>query len=112
MLNKEYITVDGSFGEGGGQILRASLALSMALGRPFRMVNIRANRPKPGLKRQHLTCVQAAQQLCEATVTGDSINSTEIYFKPGTVRSGEYSFRVMTSTEAIKRLKANHDNKK
>ena len=94
MLSKEYITVDGSFGEGGGQILRASLALSMALGRPFRMVNIRANRPKPGLKRQHLTCVQAAQQLCEATVTGDSINSTEIYFKPGTVRSGEYSFNI------------------
>ena len=94
MLSKEYIMVDGSFGEGGGQILRASLALSMTLGRPFRMVNIRANRPKPGLKRQHLTCVQAAQQLCEATVTGDSINSTEIYFKPGAVRSGEYSFTI------------------
>ena len=94
MLSKEYITVDGSFGEGGGQILRASLALSMALGRPFRMVNIRANRPKPGLKRQHLTCVQAAQQLCEATVMGDSINSTEVYFKPGIVRSGEYFFDI------------------
>ncbi len=93
-MQKQYVTVDGSLGEGGGQVLRASLALSMALGRPFRMVNIRANRPKPGLKRQHLACVRAAQQLCGAEVAGDSINSTEISFAPGPVRPGEYNFDI------------------
>lgn len=66
----------------------------MALGRPFRLVNIRANRPKPGLKRQHLACVRAAQRICGAEVTGDSINSTEICFAPGSVRPGEYCFDI------------------
>ena len=89
-----HVHVDGGLGEGGGQVLRASLALSMALGQPFRMVNIRANRPKPGLKRQHLACVQAAQQICGAEVTGDSINSMEICFAPGPVRSGDYCFDI------------------
>ena len=93
-MNREYVLVDGSFGEGGGQILRASLALSMALGHPFRLINIRANRPKPGLKRQHLACVQAAQRICGAKVTGDVINSTEICFAPGTVQPGEYCFDI------------------
>lgn len=93
-MNREYVQVDGSLGEGGGQVLRVSLALSMALGRPFRMVNIRANRPKPGLKRQHLACVQAAQRICGAEVAGDSINSTEICFTPGSVRPGEYCFDI------------------
>ncbi|MDR1489189.1 MAG: RNA 3'-terminal phosphate cyclase [Desulfovibrio sp.] len=88
------VHVDGSLGEGGGQVLRASLALSMALGRPFRMTSIRANRPKPGLKRQHLTCVRAAQQICGAEVAGDSINSTEICFAPGAVRPGNYCFDI------------------
>ena len=89
-----HVYVDGSLGEGGGQVLRASLALSMALGLPFRMVNIRANRPKSGLKRQHLACVQAAQQICGAKVTGDCINSTEICFAPGPVRPGDYCFDI------------------
>ncbi len=93
-MNREYVKVDGSLGEGGGQVLRASLALSMALGRPFRMVNIRAKRPKPGLKRQHLACVQAAQRICGAEVAGDTINSTEICFAPGFVRPGEYCFDI------------------
>ena len=64
------ITIDGSDGEGGGQMLRSSLALSMATGRPFRMFKIRAGRPKPGLMRQHLTCVQAAVAVCGAKVEG------------------------------------------
>ena len=54
------ITIDGSFGEGGGQMLRTSLALSVVTQTPFRMINIRSNRRKPGLMRQHLTCVKAS----------------------------------------------------
>ncbi len=95
-MRNKYITIDGSMGEGGGQVLRAALALSMASGRPFHMVNIRANRPKPGLKRQHLTCVKAAQALCGADVKGDALNSQELVFRPGAVRPGEYAFNVGT----------------
>jgi RNA 3'-terminal phosphate cyclase (ATP) len=83
-------------GEGGGQVLRASLALSAALGKPFRMTNIRARRPKPGLKRQHLTCVRAVQTICGAKVEGDAVNSVELEFSPGAVRPGEYQFQVGT----------------
>ena len=93
-MNTEYIIVDGAKGEGGGQVLRASLALSMALGRPFRMVNIRANRPKPGLMRQHLACLRAARDICGAQVTGDAINSVETTFIPGPVKPGEYRFDI------------------
>ena len=93
-MTPTYIEVDGSLGEGGGQILRAALALSMTLGRPFHMVNIRANRSKPGLKRQHLACIHAAQHICGATVTGDAINSMEVWFTPGPVQSGDYTFDI------------------
>jgi RNA 3'-terminal phosphate cyclase (ATP) len=95
-MDKTYITVDGSMGEGGGQMLRASLALSMALGKPFQMTHIRAKRPKPGMKRQHLTCVSAAKAICNAAVTGDEINSTELSFIPGAVQGGDYTFRIGT----------------
>ena len=93
-MSKDFISIDGSSGEGGGQVLRASLALSMALGRPFRMHNIRANRPKPGLKRQHLACVLAAQTICGARVTGTEINSPEITFVPARVTPGDYTFDI------------------
>ena len=83
-------------GEGGGQVLRAALALSMALGKGFRMINIRANRPNPGLKRQHLTSVKAAQAICGAEVEGDAINAMELAFSPGAVRAGTYRFQVGT----------------
>ncbi len=91
-----YISIDGSTGEGGGQILRTALALSMALDRPFRMTNIRAKRPKSGLKRQHLTCIRAAQTICDATVEGDEINSTEVTFSPGVVKPGSYRIALGT----------------
>lgn len=90
----DEILIDGSMGEGGGQILRASLALSMALGRPFRIENIRAHRPSPGLKRQHLTCVRAARELCGAEVSGDEMGSRELSFVPGPLRPGEYHFAI------------------
>lgn len=88
------ITIDGSFGEGGGQVLRTALALAMCTGQPFRIENIRAKRDKPGLLRQHLACVRAATQVCNATVDGDAIGSKSLAFKPGAVRGGDYTFAI------------------
>jgi RNA 3'-terminal phosphate cyclase (ATP) len=97
MKSEEMVTLDGSQGEGGGQILRSSLTLSMATGRPFRIHRIRANRSKPGLMRQHLTAVQAAGKICSAKVEGDAIGSTELTFRPGALRTGDYHFSVGTA---------------
>jgi len=94
---REMLIIDGSFGEGGGQILRSSLGLSMVTGRPVRIEKIRAGRSKPGLMRQHLTAVQAATQIAQAEVSGADIGSTALEFRPGTVRPGEYSFAVGTA---------------
>jgi len=88
------LLIDGSRGEGGGQILRTSLALSMITGRPFRIHNIRANRPKPGLRRQHMTAVRAAATISGAAVTGDEVDSREVTFSPQKVRPGDYHFDV------------------
>jgi RNA 3'-terminal phosphate cyclase (ATP) len=88
------IEIDGSAGEGGGQILRTALALSMVTGKPFRIDKIRARRPKPGLMRQHLVCVQAAQEVCGAQVEGAALNSTVLTFAPGAVKAGEYRFAI------------------
>src|SRR5262249_61703374 len=87
------LETDGSFGEGGGQILRSSLALSLLTGKPFHLRKIRANRkPKPGLRPQHLASVRAAARIGNAEVTGDSIGSSELTFEPGPVAAGKYSF--------------------
>ncbi|NUQ66387.1 MAG: RNA 3'-terminal phosphate cyclase [Pirellulales bacterium] len=91
------ITIDGSFGEGGGQILRTSLALSLLTGKPFAIDRIRAKRKKPGLLNQHLTAVHAAAQVGEATVHGDSLHSTSLVFEPAGVRPGQYRFDVGTA---------------
>lgn len=91
------IELDGSFGEGGGQILRTGLALSMCTGVPLRIARIRANRPKPGLMRQHLTCVLAAQEVCGATVVGAELGSQTLEFRPGRVHAGDYRFAVGTA---------------
>src|SRR6185436_8909015 len=80
------VTIDGSSGEGGGQVLRTALALSLATGRPFRIDNIRARRKKPGLLRQHLTAVQAATAVGEARVEGAALGSNELTFAPRTVK--------------------------
>ncbi len=91
------ITIDGSAGEGGGQILRTSLALSLVTGQPFRMVNIRAGRKKPGLLRQHLTAVLAATQVGDAVTDGAQMGSTELVFRPERIRGGEYCYAVGTA---------------
>ena len=91
------ISVDGSLGEGGGQILRSALALSMVTGRAFRIVNIRAGRARPGLLRQHLTCVRAACAVSGGEAAGAELGSGELTFVPGAVRSGDYSFSIGTA---------------
>lgn len=91
------IEIDGSAGEGGGQILRTSLALSMCTGQSFSLTKIRAGRAKPGLMRQHLTCVNAAKEVCGAEVSGAELSSQSLTFVPGQVRAGDYHFNVGTA---------------
>ncbi|HEX7176295.1 MAG TPA: RNA 3'-terminal phosphate cyclase [Pyrinomonadaceae bacterium] len=91
------IIIDGSFGEGGGQIIRTSLALSLITGKPFRVMNVRARRDRPGLQRQHLTAVNAAATVGAARVEGAAIGAREFTFVPGEVTAGEYSFPTGTA---------------
>jgi len=91
------VAIDGSFGEGGGQVLRTALALSLVTRKPFRIENIRAGRKNPGLLRQHLTAVNAAAEISRAEVTGAAIGSRELTFAPGSVVPGDYSFAVGTA---------------
>jgi RNA 3'-terminal phosphate cyclase (ATP) len=88
------LKIDGSFGEGGGQILRTSLALSIITGRPFRIENLRAGRDRPGLQRQHLTAVKAAAAISGATLRGADIGSRELEFTPGAAVAGQYTFDI------------------
>jgi RNA 3'-terminal phosphate cyclase (ATP) len=94
------IIIDGSMGEGGGQVLRTSLGLSLVTGKPFRIDNIRAGRPKPGLMRQHLMAVRAAAEISDAKVSGDAIGSRGLSFEPGAVKPGQYEFAVGTAGSA------------
>jgi RNA 3'-terminal phosphate cyclase (ATP) len=92
------IIIDGAQGEGGGQILRSALSLSICTGQPFHIKNIRAGRAKPGLMRQHLTCVEAATAIANAKVVGATIGSTDLQFAPDTHQSdlsgGTYNFAI------------------
>jgi RNA 3'-terminal phosphate cyclase (ATP) len=96
----DWITIDGSTGEGGGQILRTSVALSLVTGRPFRIENIRAGRKKPGLLRQHLTAVQAAAAVSQGRVSGAELGSRSLSFEPSEVRGGDYRLAVGTAGSA------------
>ncbi|MBI5583168.1 MAG: RNA 3'-phosphate cyclase [Deltaproteobacteria bacterium] len=91
------IAIDGSQGEGGGQILRTALSLSALLTVPVTIENIRANRPKSGLRPQHLTAVKALQEICGAEVEGLAAGSRRIVFRPGRVKPGPYFFDVGTA---------------
>ena len=88
------LALDGSYGEGGGQILRTALSLAVALRRPVSVTRIRARRPKPGLQPQHLTVVRALAAISSAEVSGDALGSTELSFAPRAVRGGTYRFDV------------------
>lgn len=91
------VELDGSQGEGGGQILRTALSLSMITGTPFAIERIRAGRSRPGLLRQHLTAVQAAAEICGAGVTGAVAGSRSLRFVPGEIRAGDYRFAIGTA---------------
>lgn len=92
------IDIDGSRGEGGGQVLRTSLALSVMLGRPLRMRKVRHGRPKPGLARQHLAAVRAAAEISRADVEGASVGSTSLRFTPTQPACGaRYLFDIGTA---------------
>jgi RNA 3'-terminal phosphate cyclase (ATP) len=94
------LIIDGAQGEGGGQILRTSLALSICLCKPFRIINIRANRRRPGLQHQHLAAVKAAAEISSAKVTGAYMDSLQLDFNPGTVTAGGYHFDIGTAGSA------------
>ncbi len=100
LMENGVITIDGSSGEGGGQVLRTALALSIATGQPFRIDRIRAGRQKPGLLRQHLTAVQAAVAISRAQVDGDALGSHALSFTPGDVMAGDYAFSVGSAGSA------------
>lgn len=94
---KNSIELDGAIGEGGGQILRTALTLSMITGQPFRISNIRANRPKPGLMRQHLIAVQASAHVCNAEIGETGVGATTLAFSPNKIKGGEYKFAIGTA---------------
>ena len=91
------IKIDGSFGEGGGQILRTSLALSAITGEPLDIQNIRANRSKPGLRMQHLTAVNAIAKITGAEVKGAELNANQVQIIPGKPQGGCYQFNISTA---------------
>jgi len=100
------LTIDGSLGEGGGQIIRTSLALSLITGKAFRVFNVRARRDRPGLQRQHLTAVTAAAAIGGARVDGAHVGSKEFTFVPGEVKAGEYKFSIGTAGSTMLVLQA------
>jgi RNA 3'-terminal phosphate cyclase (ATP) len=91
------LVIDGSMGEGGGQVLRTSLSLAILTGRGIRLERIRAGRPRPGLMRQHLTAVEAARAICGARVEGATPGATELTFVPGPIEPGRYAFSIGTA---------------
>src|SRR5207237_1428685 len=92
-----HVIIDGSRGEGGGQIVRSSLALSMLTGKPVTIENMRARRQKSGLMPQHLTAIQAAASLCEVEVSGATIGASTLHFRPGRIKAGPYRFNIGTA---------------
>ncbi|WP_434140173.1 RNA 3'-terminal phosphate cyclase [Pseudomonas luteola] len=95
----EELQLDGSIG--GGQILRSALSLSMITGQPFSITNIRAKRSRSGLLRQHLTAVQAAAAICDATLEGAELGSLSLRFQPGAIKGGNYEFAISTAGSCV-----------
>jgi RNA 3'-terminal phosphate cyclase (ATP) len=91
------IAIDGSTGEGGGQIIRSALALAIATGKEVTIFNVRAKRAKPGLQPQHLVAVKAAAEICHAQVQGNVLGSTEVVFRPGPIVAGNYTWDIGTA---------------
>ncbi len=100
------LEIDGSYGEGGGQILRTSLSLSCLLKQPFRLFNIRKGRRKPGLMPQHLMCINALRQIANASVSGNTLHSQELFFHPSEIKPGDYIFDIGTAGSTTLLLQA------
>ena len=92
--------IDGSMGEGGGQVLRSALSLAILTGQPVHLTNLRAGRDKPGLRPQHLEAVKAAAAICGGEVRGAAVNSQQIFFEPGELHAGRYRFNIGTAGAA------------
>jgi RNA 3'-terminal phosphate cyclase (ATP) len=97
---QDIVVIDGSYGEGGGQILRTALSLSAITGRAVRVDNIRAGRPQPGLAAQHVTAARAVAALCGGVLDGDALGSQTLTMIPdGTLHAGDYKFDVAAARE-------------
>lgn len=97
---KDMVHIDGSMGEGGGQVLRTSLSLSIITARPLDLVNIRSRRDRPGIQRQHLAAVEAARKICSARVEGAKTGSSAILFVPGKTAGGTYELSIDSAGSA------------
>ena len=95
--SSELLTIDGAMGEGGGQVLRSALSLSLLTGRGIEISRIRAGRPRPGLMPQHLAAVQAAKTVGRADVEGAKLGSQQIGFRPRGIFAGDYHFDIGTA---------------
>lgn len=95
------LEIDGSYGEGGGQILRTAVALSVITKKPIRIKNIRANRPNPGIKPQHYVAIKSISDICNAKTNGLEIDSSNLEFLPKKVKGGEYKFDIGTAGSTI-----------
>jgi RNA 3'-terminal phosphate cyclase (ATP) len=94
---KNVLTIDGSYGEGGGQIVRTAVALSVLTKQPIEITNIRAGRPIPGLRPQHYTALSCIRTICDAEVEGLSVHSTNLRFTPHDIKPGTYTFDIGTA---------------
>lgn len=100
------LAIDGSFGEGGGQLSRYAVALAAISGRPLHLRNIRARRAKPGLMAQHLTALRTVAEVSSGVLEGAELGATEIYYSPGRIRGGAYRFDVGTAGSIVLVLQA------
>ncbi len=91
------LEIDGSYGEGGGQLVRTAVALSAVTGKGIRVTNIRKNRPNPGLKQQHLRALETTAKICQAQISGLFPGSTELSFVPVEIKGGKYDIDIGTA---------------
>ncbi|AOS96941.1 RNA 3'-terminal phosphate cyclase [Microbulbifer aggregans] len=101
-----WLAIDGSYGEGGGQLSRYAVALAAISGRSLHLKNIRAGRAKPGLMAQHLAALRAVAEVCGGVLEGAELGAQEVYFRPGPIRGGEYHFDVGTAGSVVLVLQA------